>query len=353
MKSQFMVEYGAPLVSKETATPVPDGTEVLIRVRHCGVCHSDIHTHDGYIDFGGGRRIDSTSRRELPFALGHEIQGEIAAFGPQAESCSDWTIGDKVAVYPWIGCSKCDLCHGGNEHLCDNPRIFGNTVNGGFGDHVVVPHPRYLLDYGSIPDAVAGILMCSGVTAYRALKKVGVNTRPDSLAIIGLGGVGLMAVKLARALYGATKIVGVDIDERKLDAARSAGADDAFNAAEKVSIKNLVKSTGGGVTSVIDFVGSEDSTSFSTRIVRKGGHVVVVGLFGGSLSMPIPMIPWREISISGSCTGSLQEARETLALFSSEKISAIPIEGRPMEQANEALDDLRNGRIVGRVVLRS
>ena len=152
MDSYQLTGYGAPLERLEAARPEPSGDEVLLAVEACGVCHSDLHLADGYFDLGDARRLDLTGGRELPFTLGHEISGVVVACGPRVAGVA---IGDRRIVYPWIGCGTCSTCETGEEHLCAAPRALGITRAGGFADHVLVPHARYLFDPGPVAAAPA------------------------------------------------------------------------------------------------------------------------------------------------------------------------------------------------------
>lgn len=347
MKSQTLIAHGRPLEERETGTPAPQGTEVLLRVRHCGVCHSDVHLHDGYFELGGEDRLDLTGAHELPFVLGHEIEGEVEAVGPDAGGIA---AGERRVVYPWIGCGECALCARGDEQLCGRPRAIGVNRDGGYSDRVLVPHPRYLLDYGSIPETLAGLYMCSGLTAYSALGKLGGLPPGTALVVVGLGGVGMMGLRFARALYPDAALIGADVDEDKLEAARAAGLDAAYDARDPDTPKRISKETGGALAA-IDFVGSEASLGLATGVLGKGGRAVVVGLFGGRLTMPIPMLPLRAISLVGSYVGTLAEAAAMLARVEAGGVEPIPVALRPLAEANAALDDLRAGRVLGRTVL--
>ncbi|HEX3431231.1 MAG TPA: alcohol dehydrogenase [Rhizomicrobium sp.] len=348
MRSQSIVAFGAPLEEIESPTPVPKGTEVLLKVRHVGVCHSDVHIQDGYFDLGGGSRLPF-AHLALPHTPGHEIEGEVIATGPMAQGAR---IGARYAVFPWIGCGDCPACVRGEENLCARPRQLGCSpaIAGGFATHVLVPHPKYLLDYGATDPALAAAYMCSGLTAFGAMKKVGPLLPADQIAVIGCGGVGLMGVRFARALTGKGPIAA-DIDENRLAAARSNGAVATFDTRDESASNRLVLETGGGVFAAVDFVGSEKSFTFANGIVRKGGKIIVVGLFGGSMSMPLPLFPLRAISIVGSFVGSLAEAEEMMQLVRAGKIDPIPLQKRALSRAGETLGDLREGRITGRVVL--
>lgn len=347
MKRQSLVDYGAALEATEAEAPAPEGTEVLVRVSHCGVCHSDVHLQDGYFELGGGRQLDVRPGRELPFTLGHEIAGEVVAVGPDA---TDVAVGERTAVFPWIGCGNCGLCARGDEHLCNAPHALGITVDGGYATEVLVPHPRYLLGVEGIDLKLAGSYMCSGLTAYSALKTAIGHGAAGPVMIVGLGGVGMMGLQFARAISDAD-VLAADIDPAKREAALELGAASVFDPAEENIRRTVMKATGGGAVAAIDFVGTESSIGFAQSIVAKGGIVVVVGLMGGTFSMPVPMFPLRALTVTGSYVGSLAEAREMLDLVRAGKVAPIPVELRPLDEANRSLDDLREGRVLGRVVL--
>lgn len=346
MICEAVVEFGQPLQRLELPTPMPTGTQVLVRVRHCGVCHSDVHIHDGYFSLGGEAK--APIRTPLPFALGHEIEGEVVAVGPDA---ADVAVGDRRAVFPWIGCGDCPACKRGEEMLCGvKPAQLGVHTNGGFASHVLVPHPRYLLDFGTLPPALAATYMCSGLTAFGALKKMGAVTKDDPVLIVGLGGVGMMALQFARAMFDGP-VYGADIDANKRQAALGAGASGVFDPKDPADLQKLLAETGGGTFGAADFVGNESSFQFATGAIRRGGKVVVVGLYGGAMAMPIIMFPFRAMSIAGSMVASLEETREMMEIVRAGKVDPIPVQTRPLAAANATLDDLRAGRIVGRVVL--
>jgi alcohol dehydrogenase len=345
MRRQSLKAYGEPLCETVTETPKPQGAEVLVRIERCGVCHSDLHMQDGFFLLGDGKELDVRSGRNLPFTLGHEIAGAVEATG------SDATVkaGTKVAVYPWIGCGQCAACKAGDENICAAPRHLGVTVDGGFATHVLVPHARYLIEYAPLSPAYAGALMCSGLTAYAALKRLAGRASRAPLLLVGLGGVGLMGLALARAMYGAAPFVA-DIDATKRKAALAAGAAEAFDPSDPDARKALLKAS-GGIYAACDFAGSESSLKFATGVLAKGGKVVVTGLIGGAYSTAVAMFPLKAITIEGTTTGTLAEARELIDLVRAEDIKPPPISERPLSEASAALDSLRAGKIVGRVVL--
>jgi alcohol dehydrogenase len=320
---------------------------VLVRVECCGVCHSDLHIQDGYFDLGGAKQLDITKDRQLPFTLGHEIAGIVEAAGHLVEGA---IIGHRVAVYPWIGCGECAACRAGRENLCSKHRHLGVAVDGGYASHVLVPHPRYLLDYAPLSPFFAGPLMCSGLTAYAPLKRLAADSKDSRVLLVGLGGVGMMGLSIARVLFHAAPIVA-DIDPDKRAAALAAGAAQAFDPADPQARRAIIAATNGGVLAACDFVGSDKSLQFTTGVLARGGKVIVTGLLGGGFSIPAAMIAIKAMTIEGSITGTLAEARELIDLARTGKIVTIPTHERPLAEAQAALEALRAGRVVGRTVL--
>jgi D-arabinose 1-dehydrogenase-like Zn-dependent alcohol dehydrogenase len=348
MISFDVCECGAPLQRMERPTPTPSGTEVLLKVLAAGVCHSDIHIWDGYYDMGGGRKIQLTDRGiKLPLTMGHENVGEVVALGPQATGVK---VGDRRLVFPWIGCGDCKVCRADEEQLCTSPRSLGVYRNGGYADHLLVPHPRYLLAIGDIPPERAAPLACSGVTTFGALRKLGPLLQQEPTVIIGAGGLGLMALALLKAMGGVGAIV-VDIDAAKRDAAKAAGAIATVDAAAPDAHKEIIKLTNGGAWSVIDLVGASTTVKLGTDCLIKGGRLIVVGLFGGNITISTPTIPLKAMTIQGSYVGSLDELKQLVALVQLTGLPSVPINRRPLAAAGVALDELKAGKVLGRVVL--
>jgi alcohol dehydrogenase len=345
MHRQSLMAYGAPLCETVVDVPQPQGSEVLVRIERCGVCHSDLHMQDGYFALGGDKKLDVRAGRTLPFTLGHEIAGTVESAGSDADTKS----GARVAIYPWIGCGQCAACKVGDENICTAPRHLGVNVDGGFATYILVQHPRYLIDYAPLPAGYAGALMCSGLTAYAALKRLADRAARAPLLLIGLGGVGLMGLALARAMYGTAPLVA-DIDPKKREAALAAGAAEAFDPSDPNARKALLRAS-GGIYAACDFAGSDASLNFATGVLAKGGKVVVTGLIGGAYSSAVAMFPLKAMTIEGTTTGTLAEARELIELVRAKKIAPPPLAERPLAQASATLDDLRAGRSVGRVVL--
>ena len=347
MKSHRLVEYGKPLEMEELPDPHPKDTQVLLRVLAAGICHSDLHLSEGGYDLGGGKRLMVKDRGvRLPLTLGHETVGQAIAHGPTA----DVKLGRTYLVFPWIGCGECKICEAGDENLCARPRSLGVYQDGGYSDHLLVPHSRYLLDVTGLDPAVCASYACSGLTAFSALKKAGSFLTSDLIVIFGAGGLGLQSVRLLKALGGKGAVV-VDIDKSKREAALEAGAVAALDGNAPDAIDRIAAVLGEPPRAAIDFVGSEQTASIAFGCLAKGGKLITVGLFGGAAPWSLPLIALRAIAIQGSYVGNLQELKELLILVRNNRVSPIPIARVKFEDVNEALDRLRAGRVIGRAVL--
>ncbi len=347
LRRQSLTAYGAPLSETVADCPQPRGSEVLVRIARCGVCHSDLHIQDGYFLLGPEKKLDVKAGRSLPFTLGHEIAGVIERLGADVAEVEP---GEKVAVFPWIGCRSCEACRRAQENICAAPRHLGINVDGGFASHVLVPHPRYLLRYDPLPEASAAILMCSGLTAYAALKRLAEEAALGPLLLVGMGGVGMMGLMLARQMFAHAPLVA-DTDPTKREAALAAGAAMAFDPRDQDTRRKLLSASGGGVRGACDFVGSAQSLAFATGAIAKGGKVMVTGLFGGTMPMAVALFALKAMTIQGIQTGTLEEAHELLTFARERGLSFPAIHERPLAEAQPALEALRAGRVVGRTVL--
>jgi alcohol dehydrogenase/propanol-preferring alcohol dehydrogenase len=354
MRSFKVADFNAPLKEVEQPTPQPLGTQVLIKVKAAGVCHSDLHIWEGGYDLGHGRKPLSLKDRgvSLPLTMGHETVGEILAFGPDVTEADKHglKIGDIALAYPWLGCGKCKTCLDGDENMCIvKPSALGVYCDGGYADHMTVPHPKYLLNLKGLDPVTAAPYACSGVTTYSALKKVesAFNT---PIVIIGAGGLGLMALSLLKAMGGRGAIV-VDIDPRKREAAAQAGALAIVDGGAADALEQLIKAAGEPIRAAIDLVGNAKTAQLGFDCLTKGGKLVMVGLFGGGAPWALPLIPIKAVTIQGSYVGNLRETEELLDLVRTKKVAPIPVTPLPLAKANEALVDLQKGRLVGRAVL--
>ncbi len=348
MRAWAVVENGKDLQEVEFPTPEPKGTEILLQVTHCGVCHSDLHIWDGFYDIGQGKQMSLKDRGVvLPLAMGHEIVGRVVKLGPEAKGVA---VGDLRIVFPWLGCGHCERCLAEEDNMCLVSRALGVFQNGGYATHVVAPHARHLVDPGTIDPALAATYACSGITVYSAIKKV-MPIAPDKpIVLIGAGGLGLAAISVLKAL-GHKAIVSVDVSEEKRQAALEAGATKVVDGSGPGVVERLTEACGGPAEAIIDLVNGSATASMAFAALRKGGKLVQVGLFGGELTLPLPIMAMRGLSIQGSYVGNPKELRELVALAQEGKLPPVPITEMPQPLANEALMRLRDGKVTGRVVL--
>jgi propanol-preferring alcohol dehydrogenase len=354
MKSFQVADFNAPLKEVDAPTPQPTGTQVLIKVKAAGVCHSDLHIWEGGYDLGHGRKPLSLKDRgvSLPRTMGHETVGEIVAFGPDltAADKGDLKVGDIALVYPWLGCGKCPTCVGGDENMCAiKPNALGVYCDGGYADHMTVPSAKYLINLKGLDPVTAAPYACSGVTTYSALKKVE-KEMSGPIVVFGAGGLGLMLLTLLKAMGGKGAIV-VDIDAKKREAAMAAGALATVDGKAPDALEQLQKAAGGPVRAVIDLVGSAQTTQLGFDALGKGGKLIIVGLFGGGATFALPLIPIKAVTIQGSYVGNLRETKELLDLVRTKNVPPIPVTKLPLSKANDALLDLQKGKLVGRAVL--
>ena len=348
MKSYQIIDFGRPLRETVSADPAPSGHEVVVAVEASGVCHSDLHIWDGGYDLGHGKKLNLKDRGiPLPLTLGHETAGRVLRVGADVVGLE---IGERVLVYPWIGCGECRVCREGLENLCMKPRSLGVYCDGGYSDEIVVPRARYCLPLGGLDPIAAAPYACSGVTAYSALKKFGDLPKDEPLLIIGAGGLGLMCVAILKALGGKGAVV-VDIDASRRAAALEVGALAAIDGAAPDALKQVWAALGGPCWGAVDFVGAPQTAALGFDALAKGGKLVMVGLFGGAAPWSLPLVPMKAASIVGSYTGSLAELAELMDLARAGALPGIPIEVRPLDRATRALEDLKAGRVTGRIVL--
>lgn len=348
MRCQCLVEFGAPLVEQVRPDLTVTGTEVLLRITANGVCHSDLHVREGGYDLGRGQRLNFGSRGlKLPLVMGHEPAGVVVAAGPDAGSID---MSRNYVVYPWQGCGECHFCVAGKENYCAKPRSLGLYADGGYADFMKIPHPRYLFDIGDLNPARAAPLACSGLTTYSAIKKVENTLAIAPVVIIGAGGLGLMAIGLIKALGGLAPVV-VDISAAKREAALVAGACAAIDGAAPDAVKQVQAAVGGVALAVIDLVGAENTAALAFDAIGRGGTIVIVGLFGGAAPWSLPLIPVKAATIIGSYVGSIPEFAELMALAVQGKVPEVPTQTHALEQAEQILNLLEDGKIVGRAVL--
>ncbi|KAH8703857.1 alcohol dehydrogenase [Talaromyces proteolyticus] len=330
--------------------PIPKvkGTEILIKVTHAGICHSDLHTAEGFYDTGKGQKFYVKDRGiKLPVALGHEILGVVTGTGEDAVHIA---IGSRQIVYPWLGCGSCTRCHQEEDNLCAAQNGLGTKQNGGFAEYVVVPHPKYLVDLGNLNPSVACTFGCSGITTLSAVRKIMPLPSDEPVLLIGAGGLGLAAISVLKS-FGHEFIVTADINDEKLAVATAAGATKTVNTTGPSAYEDILAATNGPVLAVIDFVNSSSTASLVNNLVAKGAKWVQVGVMGGSIELSLVANIFKGLTIYSNITGNLEELRDVVKLAKEGKLGPLPVQEMPWDSANEAMDLLRAGKVSGRLIL--
>lgn len=357
MKSASITKPKSPLEIISKKTPRPIGSQVLVRVKACGVCHSDIHLWEGGYEGPDGEFLKATDRGvRYPLIPGHEIAGVVEEVGEEVSSLNLFKKNSEVLVYPWLGEGMCPACREGNENLCDRPRSLGIYNDGGYSEFVLVPSYRYLLDItndietGSFDANIACTLTCSSLTAYGAITNG--SLRPyDTAVIIGAGGLGLMAIQLAKAITGST-VIAMDLDDNKLKAAKENGADFIINSKKENAVPKVMEVTQKlGADAVIDFVNSSKSVEVDMQLLRKRARLVLVGLYGGAIKLNLISMPTRAYKLIGSYTGNIAQLAELVSLTRRGVIKPLVSDKFSLDQATEALSKLKDGKVVGRGII--
>jgi D-arabinose 1-dehydrogenase-like Zn-dependent alcohol dehydrogenase len=348
MLSYDVIEHGKPLQARLRETPRPQGTEVLVRIVRSGVCHSDLHIWEGFFDLGGGKRFYVRDRGCVPpFTVGHEPFGVVEALGDEATGVA---VGDRRIVYPWIGCGRCAACADGYDNHCLANRYVGITRPGAYATHLVVPDAKYLVDATGVDEAWAATLACSGLTVHSAIAKLPVLAPRHWVAVLGCGGLGMTAIAMLRE-RGIEQVLACDVDPAKLARAREQGAAEVLDSRSPDAAARLKALTGDALAGVLDFVGMPATAMLGIGGLCKGGHYVMCGLFGGEITLSLPPIAQRDIAIRGSYLGTLRELHEVVAIARSGRLAPPPIELRPAADANRSMEALREGAVMGRIVL--
>jgi len=336
MKAAVLRALSEPLNIEDLPVPVPDADEVLVKVAACGVCHSDLHVARGEWDL-------LKPITKLPLVPGHEVTGTIAAVG---EAVTDFSIGDRVGV-PWLHytCGECEFCRAGRETLCGKQQITGVTVDGGFAEYLKAKasHTAKLPDNLGFIEAAP--LLCAGVTVLHAMRDSGLESG-QRIAIFGIGGLGHLAVQLAKA-RGA-EVIAVDVADDKLALASEFGADHTVNAAAAQAHREIKKLGGAHVAMVTS--GSKAAYETALRSLRRGGTLSVVGMAPEPISLSTVAMVSGEYRIVASAVGTRQDLREVIELAAEGKVKCHT-EQRNFEEADAVLNEMQRGGLLGRVVL--
>jgi propanol-preferring alcohol dehydrogenase len=342
MKAYQLTAWQSPPQMREVDVPEPGPGEVLIKVGGAGACHSDLHLMEwpeGTMDFG------------LPFTLGHENAGWVEALGAGVTGLE---VGEAVAVYgPW-GCGRCRACRLSAENYCERQAEIGAFggglgLDGGMAEYMLVPHPRLLLPLGDLDPRDAAPLSDAALTPYHAIKRSLHLLVPGSTAVvIGVGGLGHMAVQILRALSPA-RVVAVDTSAEKLALAREVGADETVEPGEGAAERIRELSGGRGAELVLDNVGADETIALGAAASRFEGHLTVVGLAGGRFEFAFGALPF-EAQLTIPYWGTAVELGEVLELARAGKIHAH-VERFGLDRVEDAYARMREGTLAGRAVI--
>jgi len=336
MKAALLRDFARPLSLEEIPVPRPGAGEVLIRVHACGVCHSDVHLAEGDWDL-----LRPVTR--IPLVLGHEVTGVVEQVGADVAGV---TVGDRVGV-PWLHwtCGGCEYCSSGREVLCSRQMITGVTVDGGYAEYIKARASHVALLPPSLGFAEAAPLLCAGLTVYRALKSAGLEAG-QRVAVFGVGGLGHLAIQVARA-KGAG-VAAVDIAQDKLDLARECGAEWTVNSLSEQPRKALRAIGGAHIALVASASTAAYEAAFAS--VRKGGTVAMVGMPAKPVPVSAVHMVAGEIRLVASAVGTREDLRELLALAATGAVRCRH-ETKPLEEVQSVFERLKAGHVTGRVVL--
>ncbi|MEM6848901.1 MAG: zinc-dependent alcohol dehydrogenase [Pseudomonadota bacterium] len=335
MKAAVVTELGAPLDIREEPIPEVVPGSVLVRVRASGVCHTDLHAAQG----------DWPVKPSPPFIPGHEGVGEVAAIGDGVIHLRE---GDRVGI-PWLhtACRRCEHCVGGWETLCESQQMTGYTVNGGYAEYTLADAAFV----GLIPDNVdfgtAAPVLCAGVTVYKGLKELE-RKAGDWVAIVGIGGLGHMAVQYAKAM--GLQVVAVDVSADKLALADKLGADMSVNAADVDPVDTVTKAIGGVHGALVTAVATKPFAQ-AVGMLRRGGFLSLVGLPPGDFPLPIFEVVLKRITVRGSIVGTRNDLTESLA-FASAGLVKSHFSWDSLDNINAIFDRMKQGTIDGRIVMK-
>lgn len=342
MKAMLLSEYNK-LAITEMPTPQIADDEVLIRVRACGICGSDIHGYDG-----------STGRRIPPIVMGHEAAGEIDKVGARVK---DYRAGDRVTFDSTVSCGKCDYCKAGQVNLCDNRMVLGVSCgeyrrHGAFAEYVAVPERILYRLPASLPYERAALIEAVSIAVHAVSLKVPAST--DTVLVVGCGMIGLLVIQVLRA-KGCTNILAVDIDAGRLAMAETFGAARTLNGKDPETPATIKQLTGDqGAAVAFEVVGSTETLLTAIRGVRKGGTVVLIGNFKAKVDLPLQEVVTRQISLLGSCASS-GEYPECIQLLASGAVDVTPLISlqAPLEDGPGLFERLhRGGEGLMKVVLQ-
>jgi len=337
MKAALFKGAGQPLEIADVDVPKPRHGEALVRVSACGVCATDLHYLHGVPTF-----------KQPPLILGHEISGVVEEVG---EGVDEVNVGDRVLVPPVLSCGACVRCREGRDNICERMQMVGNHIDGGFAEYLKVPAKMLIKLPDDLPLHESSIISDAVSTPFHAVKNRGAVRGGEWVAILGCGGVGINAVQIASAL-GAS-VIAVDIDDRKLKLAKQLGAVETINPREVDAAKAVQKIVKGGVDAAFEIIGKPTTLEQAFNMVRPGGRLVVVGYSAENWSMRVSRVMFREITVLGSLGCRLAEYPTLINMVKTGRIKLEPIISSKLklEEINEAMKNLEEGKVVGRQII--
>ncbi len=339
MKAFVLRDFEQDMAIEDVPDPVPGPLDIVLRVGACGVCGTDLKIVSGRLP---------PSIITLPHTPGHEIAGEVAAVG---SSVQDLSPGQKGIAYPYIACGYCEMCRTGRENLCFSVKRLGFELSGGFAEFVRLPANNFCAFKEGLDVTRMAILPDAVATPYHALKTLaGVRLGQDVL-IMGVGGLGIHAVQIAKLMEA--KVVAADRRDEPLRLANDFGADFTVNTGKESLRKVVFELTGGkGVDIIVENVGSPQSLDETLPCLKRGGRLILVG-YDPSAAYPLRPIEmhYNEWTLSGARLSTKQELMEVIDLVERGKIKPVVSRVLPWEKVNEAIRDVEREGTVGRTVL--
>jgi 6-hydroxycyclohex-1-ene-1-carbonyl-CoA dehydrogenase len=338
MRAAIFTGPNAPLTLREIPRPDAGSGELLVKVRACGLCHSDLH----YLDHG------VPTFKTPPLVLGHEISGTVVRVGAGVDEAR---LGTDVLLAPVTSCGECSMCRTGRENVCARQRMLGNSIDGGFAEFVVAPARDAFPIPADVPAEEACVIADALTTAFHAVTRRAAVQTGETVAVVGCGGLGLNVVQVA-ALVGA-RVVAVDLDPRKLALARELGAAVTIDAREGDAAKRVRAETSGGADVAIEAIGNPRTQEQALASLRTGGRLVLLGFAAENMSLPGGRVTYREITVIGTLGCRPIDFPIVLELVRRGRLALGPLvtHRHPLAAINEGFDALRRGEGVRHIVV--
>lgn len=337
MKAARFYEVGKPLRIEDIEAPRIGLNEVLVKVRACGLCHTDLHFLEGVLKPG-----------KIPITLGHEVAGEVIELGGQVRG---FQTGDRVVIHLYFTCGECYYCQTGWESLCIN--LFGHlgfTVDGGYAEYVKAPARNLFKLPNELSFGEGAVLVDAVSSSFHAVKGVAQVRLGETVVVYGAGGLGTYAVQIAK-LSGA-RVIAIDVVEEKLEMARRLGADYTINAKNQDVTTEIKRLTKRGADVVLDFVGISQTMKTALNCLKRRGRLVLVGYSQESLQVSPQRLVYDGLQIVGSRASSRHELAQVIELAEEKKIKPVVTRTFQLSEINYALELLAKGEILGRAVIK-